>query len=130
MCIRVGGDVVLPLFGLRSVRKFALQKQIGNFEVGRVLGELLDRVTAVPQDPLVTFNVGDRAQARRCRREPRIVEPQAGQVLLPLAAIDAAILDGDFKRLTRAIVGDRDGFGHKTSLCEVKKHVEKMMGDS
>ncbi len=51
---RVMGDVRGPGVELFGVRELAVQQQVGHFEIGRVLGELLDRVAAVAEDARVS----------------------------------------------------------------------------
>ena len=46
-------------------RELAVDEQVGDLEVGGLLGELLDRVAAVAEDPRVAVDVGDRGAARR-----------------------------------------------------------------
>ena len=68
--------------GLR--RQLAVDEQVGDLEVGRLLGELLDRVAAVLEDALVAVDVGDRRAARRGVRERRVVGHEAEVVLVDL----------------------------------------------
>jgi hypothetical protein len=56
-------DVVGPLLELRLVRQLAVEDEVGDLEVGGLLGELLDRVAAVAQDAVVTVEVRDRRAA-------------------------------------------------------------------
>src|SRR5207244_13114821 len=67
-----------------------------------LVGELLDRIAAIPQDTLVTVDVADRAATRRRVEKPRIVRHQADVVgrRLDLPQVDGAdgtVLDGDRK---------------------------------
>ena len=48
---RVDRDLVRPLVELRLRRQLAVDEQVGDLEVGRLLGELLDRIAAVLEDP-------------------------------------------------------------------------------
>ena len=57
---RVMGDVEHPLIELRLVGELTVQQEVRHFEVGRVLGQLLDRVAAVAQDAGIAVEVGDR----------------------------------------------------------------------
>src|SRR5690606_39641107 len=41
------------------VRQFAVEQQVGGFQVVGLLGELFDRITAVQQDALVAINISD-----------------------------------------------------------------------
>ena len=45
-------------------RQFAVDQQVADLDEGRLLGELLDRVAAVAQDPGVAVDVGDGALGR------------------------------------------------------------------
>ena len=54
-------DVVAPLLELCGIGQFAVDEQIGHLEVARLLGELLDRVTAVPEDSGLAVEFGDGA---------------------------------------------------------------------
>ena len=48
---------------LLARRQLAPDQQVGDLQEGRVLGQLLDRVAAVAQDPLLAVEEGDRAGA-------------------------------------------------------------------
>ena len=50
---------------LRPGRQLAEQDQIRRFEVGAVLGQLLDRIAPIHQDALVAVDEGDRGSGRR-----------------------------------------------------------------
>ena len=54
-------------------RQLAVDQQVGDLQERGVLGELLDRVPAVAQDPSIAVDVGDRGRARGRVDEPRIV---------------------------------------------------------
>ena len=118
--VRVVGDVVDPLVVLATVGQLAVDEQVRDLEVRRLLSELLDRVPAVAQDALVALDLGDRAQAGRGRGVARVVEPQARQVVFPLGAVDTAVDDRNLERLAGAVVGDRDGIGHRKSFVGSK----------
>ena len=111
----VVGDLVLPGLVLLGGRELAVQQQVGHLEVGRVLGQLLDRVAPVAEDALVAVEIGDGALAGGGGHEPRVVEPDAGQQLRPLRRRDAPVLDRDLEGLAGAVVGDRDALGHWSS---------------
>ena len=109
---RVDRDLVGPLVELGLRRQLAVDQQVGDLEVGRLLRELLDRVAAVLEDPVVAVDVGDRRAARRGVHERRVVGHQAEVVLgdLDLAQSERAdrpVLDRDLVRLARPVVGDR-----------------------
>jgi hypothetical protein len=73
----VDRDQVRPLLELRGGRQLAVDQQVGHLEVGRVLGELLDRVAAVLEHTDVAIEEGDRAAARGGVHERRVVGEQA-----------------------------------------------------
>src|SRR3954466_9276664 len=56
---RVDGDLVDPLVELLPGRQLALDEQIGDLEVRRLLAELLDRIAAVLEDAGRAVDVGD-----------------------------------------------------------------------
>ena len=64
------GDLVLPGLELLRGRQLAVDQQVGDLEVGGVLGQLLDRVAPVAQDAGVAVDVGDRAARARGLGEP------------------------------------------------------------
>jgi hypothetical protein len=112
-------DVVVPLLELRPVGQLALGQQVGHLEEAGLLGELLDRVAAVAQDPLVAVDVGDRAPAGRGVHERRVVGHQpevvvAGLDLPEVDRLDGAIGNRKLVGLAGAIVGDGEGIagGH------------------
>ena len=45
-----------PLVELRLGRQLAVDQQVGDLEVGGLLGELLDRIAAVLEDALVAVD--------------------------------------------------------------------------
>ncbi len=112
----VVGDLAHPLGELHGRRQLAVEQQVGDLEVGRALGQLLDRVAAVLQDPGVAVDVGDRALALGGRGEPGIVEPDPREQLRPGARVDGAVDDGDLDGLARSVVGDGDAVGHAGHL--------------
>ena len=73
---RVVGDVGLPLLQLHRVGQLAVEQEVGDLEVGALLGQLLDRVAAVAKDPGLAIEVGDRALARRGLHVRRVVDEQ------------------------------------------------------
>ena len=106
-------DVVREVLQLGGRRQLALQKEPRDLEERRLLGQLLDRVTPVFEDPLVAVDERDRRLARRRVRERRVVGHEAEVVLvgLDLAQVEGAnrpVLDGQLVRLAGAVVGDRE----------------------
>jgi hypothetical protein len=59
----VVGDLVGPVLQFRLNGQLAEQDQVGDFEKGALLGELLDRITAITQDTLIAIYECDRALA-------------------------------------------------------------------
>ena len=49
-------DVVGPIRELRLRGQFAVENQVGRFEIGAFFSQLLDRIAAVAQDPFVAVN--------------------------------------------------------------------------
>ena len=97
----VVGDLVHPLAELRRRRELAVEQEVGHLEVGRLLGQLLDRVAAVARIPASPSTIGDRALACGRRHERRVVEPDAGKELAPLVGRHSAVDDRDLDRLDR-----------------------------
>ena len=108
----VHGDLALPDLELVTGRQLAVEEQVGDLEVGGLLGQLLDRVAAVAQDAGVAVQVGDGALAGRRRHEAGVVEPHAREDLRPLRGGHTPVHDGDLERLPGAVVGDRDALRH------------------
>ena len=96
---RVVGDLVHPRVVLRLRRQAAVHQQVGDLEEVGLLGELLDRVPAVLEDPLLAVDVGDGAAARGGVDETGVVDRESGCVLAGLDLSDVGGLDG--------AVGDR-----------------------
>ena len=92
-------------------RQFAKKDQVGGFEIGAALGQLLDGVSAIAQDAGVAVDEGDFALAERRIVEGRIVTHHAEIALvhLDLAEIESAdriVGDGHFVGFTVTIVGN------------------------
>ena len=68
---RVMRDFVLERGELVRRRQLAVDQEIRNFEKTRLLGELLDRVTAIEQHAVVAVDEGDGAAHRGGRHETR-----------------------------------------------------------
>ncbi len=114
---RVQRDRLRPLRELRVGRQLSVDEEVGDLEVGALLGELLDRIAAVAEDPAVAVDVRDRA-SNRCGVEERgVVGHEAEVVLVDLdraqrGGADRAVLDGDLVARAGAVVGDRQRVGH------------------
>ena len=107
-------DVMHPTLQLTLGGQFAVQKQIGDFEICAVFGENFDGITAVAQDPLIAVDIGDRAFAGSRIHERRIVGHQAEIVStgLDLAQVHRAnrpLLDGESVALSGSVVGNGQG---------------------
>src|SRR6058998_151415 len=111
---RVVGDVVYPRVELRRGGQLAVEQQVRRFQERAARGQLLDRIAAVAQDPLVAVDVTDRTAARRGVQEPGVVRRQPRIVVrdLDLAQVDRsdrAVLDRQLVRLAGPVVGDGQG---------------------
>ncbi len=118
---RVMGDVEGPLGQLSLGRQLAVQQEVGDLEVGGVVGELLDGVAAVAQDAVVTVEIGDLRLARRRRQERRVVHEQVRVELAQRGAGEHPVGDRDRHRLASAVVGDRDGVGHEHDVSATRR---------
>jgi hypothetical protein len=85
---------------LRGGGQLAVDEQVGDLQEGRLLGELLDRITAVTQDPRITVDVRDRRGARGRVDEAGIVRDVPG-LLQERTDIDAG------RALDRLVHGHR-----------------------
>jgi len=109
---RVVRDVVTPLLELGRGRKLTVDQEVRDLQIARRFGQLLDRIAAVAEDAVLAVQLGDGALRRGGHSERRVVEPGTGHQLGPGLGVDAAVDDGDFDRLTGAVVGDGDGVCH------------------
>ena len=113
----VVADFLDPLVELRLVRKLSEEHQIGRFEVGAVLGELLDGVAAVHEDALVPVDERNAAAARGRVREGRVIRHHAEIVrprfdLSQIHRANGAVLNRNLVLLAGAVVGDGQSVGH------------------
>ena len=111
--VDVGVDphVVGPALELSRGRKLALEQQVRGLEEARLLGDLLDRVAAVAEDPLVAVDVRDRAPAR-CGVQVGGIErhqsrPVGARDLTEVGRPDGAV--DDRKRVLGAVAVVDDG---------------------
>ena len=109
---RVVGDLVGPRRQLLLIGQLAVEQQIGDLEVGGVVGELLDRIAAVAEDAGVAVEVGDLRFTRGRRQECRVVHEQVRVELAERRRREDPVGDRNRHRLAGAVVGDRDGVGH------------------
>ncbi|CAB4564508.1 unannotated protein [freshwater metagenome] len=114
---RVVGDLVRPIGHLRFGGEFTVEEQIGNFEVGRLFGQLLNGVPAIAEDACATIEFGDGTLGCSSGGEGGIVEPGARHEFRPCRGIDATVDDRNFDRLSGAVIGDGHTLGHSSNSC-------------
>src|SRR5712691_1569005 len=112
---RVVGDLPRPLVERLPGRQLASEEEIRDLEERRLLGELLDRIAAIPEDPLVAVDEGDRAPGGRRVHEGRVVgeEPEVVGPRPDLTQVhrsNRAVGDRQLVGLAGAVVQDRQGF--------------------
>ena len=110
---RMVRDVVGPLIELRAIGQFTVQNQIGGLEVSAFLGQLLDGISAVPQDAFVTVNECDLTMAQRCITEGRVIAHHAEVIrfyfnLPQVHRADCLVSNRKFVGLPRPVVGEGD----------------------
>ena len=74
----VARDATLHTLEGLAVGQLAVDEEVGDLQEGRGLGQLLDRVAAVAQDPGRAVDVGDLRGARRRIGEARVERHHAG----------------------------------------------------
>ena len=107
----VDAHLVLPGRQLGAGGQLALEQEIRGLEEARLLGQLLDRVAAIAEDPRVAVDVRDRASAVRGVEERRVVRGEAAVSLdradLPqIGGADRAVDDRHRVLTARAVVDD------------------------
>jgi hypothetical protein len=115
--VRVERDVVRPLLELRPRRELAMGDQVGDLEVARLLGQVLDGITPVPQNPVVAVEIRDRALAGRRLQEGGIVDEQVGIQFAQWSRRDPSVLDRDFDTLPGPVVDHGVTVGHANPLA-------------
>src|SRR5579884_1407215 len=113
---RVHGDLMTPGVVLGGVGQLAVEQQVGHLEIGRLLGQLLDRVAAVAQNAVLSVDHRDGTGAEGGGRQPGVVEPDPGQQLLPLRRVDAPMGDRDLELVACPVVDDGDALGHDARI--------------
>jgi len=111
----VMGDVVGPILQLCGGRQFAVQQQIGRFQVGALFCEIFDGIAAVAQDAGVAIDKRDSAYTGGGVVERRVVahQPEFLGIDFDLAQVggaNGAVLDGNFVGFSGAIVGNGKRF--------------------
>src|SRR5437764_13483132 len=101
-----------------------MEKEPCRLEIGALLGELLDRISAVLQNSLVAGDEGNGTAAGGRIHEGRVVRHHAEVIVvdLDLAQIggaDGFIGDGDVVRFAGAVICDREAVGWQEKLPPV-----------
>src|SRR6516162_3833824 len=109
------GDVVDELLSLLRGRQLAVEQEISDFHKVALVRQLLDRVTAIKQYPLIAVDIGDVRAAGRGRHKAGIVSKMPG-LRIKLANINDARTDrsadhGKVNRLPGFVVGERHRSG-------------------
>src|SRR5262249_18479096 len=104
-------DVVSPGLELLGIGEFAVQQQVGGFEVGALFGEILDRIAAVAKNAGIAVDVSDLADTGCGVVEGRVVTHHAeiGGIDFDLAKIggaDGVVGYGQLVGFAGAIVGN------------------------
>ena len=115
--VGVEGDVVRPLLELRPGRELAVDDEVGDLQVARLLGQVLDGVAPVAEDAVVAVEVGDRAATGRRLDEGGVVDEDVGIELAQRPGRDPPVLDRDLDALTCPVVDDRVAVGHANPLA-------------
>ena len=120
----VVGDVMHPRIVLRLVRQFSMDKQVSHLQVVALLGELLDGVSPVAENPALPIDEGDGALARGAIQKGRVEAHEAEVLFRHLDILEVgppdgrtvqgerAIVDRNLVRLAGAVVGDGETLGH------------------
>ncbi len=87
----VVGQPVVELGELVGGRQLAVEQQVADLGKGRMLGDLLDRVTAVAQDALFAVDEGDRALAA-AGVAVAVVERDRGRLRAQAGNVDADLV--------------------------------------
>ena len=123
VALDLGGELLQFLGG----GQFAVDQQITDLDEGGLLGQLLDRVAAVPQDSGVAVDVGDGTLGRRCVDEALVVGRVAGRFQARLgedadaAARQRGVDDLQVQLATRVLQGGVVvGCGHKNPFCGLR----------
>ena len=101
--------MLLTILQLRGRGQLAVQQQIGDFEEGAFLRQLLNGVAAIAQNAFVAIDEGDGAVARGGVHECRVVGHQAEVVRAGLDfpqvhGADGSLVKGNFVSRVGALV--------------------------
>ena len=118
---RVVGDLVDPRVVLRLGRQAAVDQQVGDLEEVGLLRQLLDRVAAVLEDPLLAVDEGHGTSTGGGVDEAGVVDREAGTLLVGLdlpeiGGLDGAVGDRDVVLLSGAVVADGERVSHAFQL--------------
>jgi hypothetical protein len=112
--VGVAAHVVRPALQLLLRRQLALEQQVRSLEEPGLLGDLLDRIAAIPQDADVAVDVRDRAPARRRVQKRGVVRQEAFPVgahdLPQVCRVDRAVRDRQRVLGAGAVVDDGETF--------------------
>ena len=116
----VHGDGPLPFIHLPPAGQLAVDQQVAGFQVGAVLGQLLDGVAPVHEHALLPVQIGDRAAAACRGGETRVVGEHA-QLAIQLAGVDDrspvyALFHGTLDLLPGPVVNNSYRIRHLYSL--------------
>ena len=75
---RMTGHAIVEILLLRLGRQFAVKQQVADFQKIAVLGQLVDRITAMEQDAGIAVDIGDGGFAARGGGEAGIIGEGAG----------------------------------------------------
>ena len=105
----VAGDAVVEIRLLRAGRQFAIEQKVAGLQKIAVLGDLLNGIAAIEQNPFVAVDKSDFRLAARGRGETGVVGEHARFAVKRANVQDIrphrALFDGEIDRL----VGDRNG---------------------
>ena len=125
---RVVGDLPCPLVERLLGRELTADQEVRDLEERRPLGELLDRVAAVPEESLLTVDEGDRAPRGRRVDEGRVVREESEVVPCGLDRAqvhrpDRAVCDRHLVGLAGPVVADRQGVlgAHDSLLASTRR---------
>ncbi len=99
---RVAGDRLLELLELVSRGKLPVVEEVGDLQEARLLGQLLDGVAAVAEDPLLAVDVAHRAAGLGGIPEPS-VEGDQPQLGAKVGDVDGQLAFGPFEHRQRQL---------------------------
>ena len=123
---RVVGDLVHPGVVLRLGRQAAMDQQVGDLEEVGLLRQLLDRVAAVLEDPLLAVDEGHGTSTGGGVDEAGVVDREARTLLVGLdlpeiGGLDGAVGDRDVVLLPGAVVADGERVSHAFQLSPMPR---------